>query len=254
MSYKKLKNFQEIFNREDFSYISNENNIKNIESWVLSIPTMDDSEVNELTRKLKYYLRSLESFYFWTKNTIPEIQEGIMKSRKELLRITELIKEPYERRSLIRWGSLKKFLKTFLHGLNKLLIGIRVMFDSDLVGNTTITNEQLSNYILDDKEGLGRKYEFNTQGNNAFVPILNSLDRKELIATEKLLERAPKNQVRVVHKWKDFGISRYPVRILIEPRRGRKDRVYFLFKVTTGHRAYEDLVRIPPEKLKFSAF
>lgn len=252
MSYKKLKNFQAILNREDFNYISNNYNIKELKILVLLIPTILESDIRPVNSKIKIYLRNLDSFYNWTRNSIPEIREGCLISRTELLRFIGLFEEELDRRKTVGYHQLKKFFKKFISGLNKLLIGIGIMFDPDIVGNTTVTREQLASYILDKKEGLGRKYEFNTLGKESFVNMLSALDNKELIATEKMLVNP---QIRKYHTggagfgdWRVLGESRDPVRILL-----KRKRVYFLFRVTSGHETYDRIARIPPTKFKFSS-
>src|SRR3989344_7651402 len=111
----------------------------------------------------------------------------------------------------VKQHTLKKFFKNFTHGLNRLLIGIRIMFDPDIVGNTSITREQLVNFILNKEEGLGRKYEFNTIGKNSFVSSIYNLNNKELIAAEKMLSN-PRIKVsrfgggRKI-EWKSLGES-----------------------------------------------
>ena len=253
MSYKRIKSFQGILNREDFNYISDEDNIEALKRILSRWSLIDEAEIKVIIAKINSYVRALDSFYRWTKSSIPEIREGCVKARTELLRIISLLEKNKERREKIKQQHLKKFFKNFLYGLSRILIGVKVMFDPDLVGSTTVTKEQIANYILDKEEGLGRRYRFNKLGPHNFVSTLSNLTMQEIIAVERLLKNPPRSQVRTANGWLDIGASRCPVRILIQPRKIGKSKAYFLFRKTvSGHRDYQQTMNnVNPEDVSF---
>ena len=253
MDYKNLKNFQTILNRKDFNYISDHKKIKEIEDIILyHISNPDDTKSIHI-RLLEEFLTNLTSFYDSIAGyNIPDIKKGYLLVIEELQRCIKLFSEPEFKRKSISRGYCKKFNKTFLYGLSKLLIGIRAAFDSDIISSTKISREQFISYILDNLEGLGKKFLFNKKGRHAFSNKISRLDMKELIVTSRLLVRPSGNQIRTFNGWRDFGLGHAPVRILSEHRGFRKNKIYFLYRLNE-HAEYEAQLRTSPDKVEFLA-
>ena len=253
MSYKKLRNFQSIINRKDFNYISDKKKIKDLEKIILySISNPDGNESNYI-KLLEEFLENLTSFYNSIEgHNIPDIKKGYLIVFEELKKCINLFSEPEFKRKSISRGYSKKFNKTFLHGLSKSLKGIRAAFDPDIISSTKIERGQVVRYILDDNEGLGKKFLFNKSGRHAFVNRVGNLNMQELIVTTRLLMRPSGNQIRWYNGWRDLGISGTQVRILSKHKILGKDKVYFLYKLNE-HLAYQTQLNISPDGCEFSA-
>lgn len=253
MGYKNLRNFQTILNRKDFSYISDHKKIKDVEEIILCRISNPDGIESIHIKFLEEFLENLTLFYdSITGHNILGIKRGYLIVFKELQRCIELFSEQEFKRKSISREYCKKFNKTFLYGLSKLLDGIRAAFDPDILSSTKIDREQFIRYILDKVEGLGKKFLFNKTGRHAFVNKISVLNMPELIVTSRLLVRPSGNQVRTFNGWRDLGLGHAPVRILSEHRCLRKDKIYFLYRLNE-HDTYAAQLRISPDKVAFSA-
>lgn len=255
MSYKKLKNFKEIINRADFNYISNEHNINRI-SEIISRLAVPDGKEDSYISLLGQFLGNLDSFYIWINGkAVPDIKEGHSFCREQLERgISILRMRDLNKRRSISKGYIKKFNKMFLYGMSRILEGLRIAFDPNIVSSTSIEKGQLANYILDKVEGLGRKYLFNTAGPDSFVSGLSGLTKEEVVVTQRLLSTLPNSQVRRERGWIDVGIKNSPVRILIKPSTFGNDQVCFLFRNNDrGKARYRAKLDVPPKKAQFEA-
>lgn len=252
MSYKNLKNFQVIFNREDFNYISDHKKIKEIEEIIFCILNPDNRESIHI-KSLEEFLENLTTFYNSVAgHNIPNIKRGYLIVFEELQKCIKLFSEPELKRRSISRGYCKKFNKNFLYGLSKLLDGIRAAFDSDIISSTEINRNQYIRYILDNVEGLSKYFLFNKAGRHAFSNKIGGLNKQELIVTARLLIRPPSNQVRTFNGWRDLGLGHTPVRILSVHSSFGKSKVYFLYRLNE-HDAYEAQLKKSPEKEVFSA-
>lgn len=230
MTYKNLKNFQKIFSRADFNYVSEHVNIYEISELILLHASYPDGKEQDYIFKLESFLNNMASFINWINGKkIKNIENGYHFSEQILSQVLRILKQPDFKRTAISGAYLKKFNKVFLYGLSAILKGIRTAFNPDVVSSTRINEDQLRRYILDKIEGLGKKYLFNTTGRDAFVNKIGSLNRYQLIIVERLLFTLPSSQLRKYNNWLDLGLGNTPVRILIRPRSLRKDEVYFLF-------------------------
>jgi hypothetical protein len=254
MSYINLKNFSGIFNREDFNYICNHTNINRLdEIFLYHIRVLDRNEWVYI-ELLERFLKNLDSFHNWIRGNIPGIEEGYAISRAELMRSIRLLKLPEHKRISVSRGYIKKFNKSFLYGLSKLLEGIRLALDPSVISTTSIDKSQLVRYFLDKKEGLGNKFLFNDQGKHAAANKLESLNRNELIETMKLLLK--QSRVRTTRNgWIDLGSGNMPIRVLLVKHKllgifGR-DIVGFVFKVKE-HREYGEMLNTPSKRMSFS--
>lgn len=253
MGYKNLRNFQTILNREDFNYISGHKKIKEVGEIILYHISNPDDRESIYIKLLEEFLENLISFYeSIAGHNIPDIKRGYLIVIEELQRCIKLFSEPEFKRKSISRGYCKKFNKTFLYGLSKLLIGIRAAFDPDIISSTKISREQFIRYILDNVEGLGKKFLFNKKGSHAFENKISILNMRELIVTSRLLVRPSGNQIRTFNGWRDLGLGHAPVRILSEHRGFRKDKIYFLYRLNE-HAEYEAQLRTSPDKVAFSA-
>lgn len=253
MSYKNLKNFQTILNCKYFNYISDHKKIKEVEEIILYYISNPDGREAIHINILKEFLENLISFYnSIAGHIIPDIKSGCLIVLEELQRCIKLFSEQEFKRKSISRGYCKKFNKTFLYGLSKLLNGIRTAFDPDIISSTKIEREQFVRYILNKVEGLGKKFLFNNAGRHAFANKIGTLNMQELIVTSRLLIRPSGNQVRTFNGWRDLGLGHAPVRILSDHRVLRKDKIYFLYRLNE-HVAYEAQLRTSPDKVVFSA-
>ena len=254
MAYKNLKNFKHIFGRGDFNYIGDLGHIGVITEILLYHLAVPDGKESTYIGLLEEYVKNLDSFCIWVKGSIiPYIQEGYIISKRELARAISILKSPENKRTSISGGYLRKFKKSFLYGLSRLLEGIRLAFDPSLIPATNIDRGQLVRYFFDKKEGLGNRFLFNKQGNQSVANKLNSLNRDELIKTIKLLLK--QSQVRTTRNgWIDLGSKATPIRILLIKHKllgfGR-DIVCFIFRLAE-HRDYDEQLNVPPQKVRFS--
>jgi hypothetical protein len=249
MSYKNLINFQTIFNREDFNYISNIKKIEEVERIILfTISNPDEKELIYI-KILKQFLENLESFYnSILAHNIPDIKKSNKIIFEELHKCINLFSESKFKRKSISRGYIKKFNKTFLFGLSKLLDGIKIVFDPDVISSTKIDRKQFVRFILNNSVGLGKKFIFNKAGKHSFTNKINILNMQELIVTARLLTRPSKNQIRTFNGWRDLGLNKSPIRILLEHKRVRKDNVFFLYRLNE-HNEYGNQLRTPPNKI-----
>lgn len=249
MSYKNLKNFCHIFERDDFSYISDLgqiNSITKILVYHLAVPDGREATHIEL---LQNFLINFDSFYMWLNATkIPNVVDGYTVCKDELARSIGILKLSNVERVVISKGYRKKFKKLFLHGLSKLLNGIRSAFDPSVISTTNINKDQLLRYFLDRNEGLRNKFLFNTAGKYNAVDKLQSLNKKELIeATRLLLNQRPIKIIR--NGWIYLGSGGMPLRILLIRHKEygffRRDIVGFIFKLAEHHNYDMQLNRSP---------
>ena len=252
MAYKALRNFQQIFGRGDFNYVSGSAHIDEISEIILiKLPNPDGNEESHIA-KIGLFIRNLNSFFGWlNKKFINEVNEGNNITQQILLQVTGLLKQPIEKRTAISGGYLRKFNKTFLYGLSRIMAGIKIAFRPDVVSATNIDANQLRRFILDKIEGLGNRYEFNKMGNNSVPEKLNKMGIQELIVAERLLLNPGKART-TRNGWIDFGQGKQIVRILVRPRALYKDQVCFLCRVS-DHDDYEGRLDIPAKKFEFSA-
>lgn len=252
MGYKDLIHFKLIFGREDFNFISDPKKIEGAGYIILNISNLYREESNRLIL-LETFLTNLTSFYeSVVGNNIPDINNGYSIIFEELQKCMKLYHEPELNRRSISRGYCKKMNKIFLYGLSNLLNGIRAAFDPDIISSTNIDKAQFVRYVLDNVEGLGKDFLFNTRGQHAFVNKINNLNMQELIVTARLLSRPSRNQIRTFNGWRDLGVGHAPIRILSQRKRFRKDRVYFLYR-TNEHNPYEAQLQTPPDRVAFSA-
>jgi len=251
MSYRNLRNFQNIFNRADFNYISDNKNINDISNIILHRISVPDGRESAHVRLLEKFLKNLDSFYKSISGNNPNFNKGYSVIQRELTRCINLFSERESERRSISRGYCKKFSKTFLHGLSKLLDGIRAAFDPDIISKTNIDRDQFVRYILNNVEGLRKRFLFNKRGRHAFVNKIPLLNIQELIVTERLLLRPSAGQIRIFHDWKDLGLGHAPIRLLVKPGRLGKKKVYFLYKANE-HNAYENQLATPPSEVAFS--
>ncbi|MEK6892398.1 MAG: hypothetical protein AABX25_04385 [Nanoarchaeota archaeon] len=252
MTYKELKNFQEIFGRKDFSFISEPVNIGEISEIILTKLANPDGNDEYYISKLNLFMNNSSSFFNWLGGAvIDEIKEGYTAIQQILSQIIGLFKQPPDKLAAIGRGYFRKFNKTFLYGLSRIMKGIRTVFNPELVSATNIDRNQLERFIIDKREGLGDRYVFNTTGNHAFIRKLKLLNKAELIVAERLLLN-PQKARRTRNGWIDFGEKRAPVRILVKPRTLLKDEVYFLFRISE-HKDYDQRLNSIPGRFEFSA-
>ncbi len=244
--YKKLENFQTIFVRDDFNYVSDNKNIENVQKIILyDISNPNGQEPIDIAL-LEKFLSNLTAFYNWIrikKNILKDIPNGYGVIREELQRCIRLFSEPKFKRISISKREYNKFNKNFLYGLSKLLSGIREAFDPNNIGYTNIDRESLVRHLFNNVEGLGRRFLFNKKGAHAFANKIWDFTMDELKVISRLLIR-PGNNVRTINKWRDLGGGEGPVRILCEG-----NKVYFLYHANE-HPIYEKQLETSPDEAK----
>ncbi len=252
MSYKKLKNFRNIINRDDFNYISNLDTIERVSNLIRYLNTLPDRE-QVYNNVLRVYAQNLNSFCEWIGGDIDEIIVCNQLCNQELSRSMDIYAEEEEKRNAISNGMTRKFEKKFLLGLSSLLKGVKEAFRPNINGATNITQKQLVNYFFDEIEGLGKNFEYHTEGKFAFAKRLFDLNKVELIYTMKLLTERPETHIRQSKSgWVVLGASRVPIRILLKKKNDNK--VYFLFKNTQGEKTkYGRTLDISPDTVQFKA-
>ncbi len=255
MSYKKLANYISIISRDDFEYIADSRNIKYIIHIVSNVTSSPDrNDINYLAA-LDEYLTHFTNFYNWINNErIPDLNESMSLCKEVFDHVRRLIHLPDAKRQAIPTSYKRRLKKTFYYSLSRLLSGIRLSFHPDLISSTRISDEQLVRYFYDPKEGLGKKYHFNRNGQHSFANKVARLSRKELIATERLLVQLPANLIRRFNGWIDLGANNSQVRILLMPSTLGKDGVCFLYRTTdTDKRPYIAQLNTPPSRVDFDA-
>jgi len=249
MSYKKLKNFQPIFDRPDFSYISDLTKIEEIANIILFYISNPDGKEASYIKLIEEFIKNLTSFYDSIAGyNVPNIKKGYLIVLDELQRCIRLFSGSESERRDISKRYLKKFTKTFLYGLSKLYDGIKAAFDPDIISSTKIDRNQFVRYILNSVEGLGKKFLFNGTGRHAFLNKINLLNMQELIATSRLLTKPSTNQIRMVNGWIDLGLGHTPVRILAKRKYFGKQRICFLYRLNE-HNDYEAQLQISPDQV-----
>lgn len=253
MTYETLKNFQHIFQREDYAHISNEEKIKQVSAILLTYIPNPDGKETTYKEILKLYLENITSFLTWLQiKNIPDLEEGYKIISDEIRRAINLLDYPDIKRRSISRGYCKKFNEIFLYGIKKLEPGVKLVFHPNIVGSTNVEKNQLMRYIFNTTEGLGSKFLFNRIGNHSFANKITRLSRQELVVALRLLVMPGSNQIRTYNGWTDRGISQTPVRILTVSESVGKTKVYFLYKINE-HPQYQAQLLVPPDKVAFAA-
>ncbi len=253
MTYETLKNFQHIFQREDYTHISNEENIKQVSAILLTHISNPDGKEMTYKEILRLYLENVASFLTWLQiKNIPDLEEGYKIISGEIRRAINLFDYPEIKRRSISRGYCKKFNEIFLYGIKKFEPGVKLVFHPTIIGSTKVEKNQLIRYIFDTTEGLGGRFLFNNVGNYSFANKITELSRQELVVALRLLVTPASSQIRTHNGWIDRGISQTPVRILTVLESSRKIRVYFLYKINE-HSQYQAQLLVSPEKVAFAA-
>jgi len=253
MKYKKLINFNIILNREDFTFISNKDTIKNISQIVQHCINFPDGEEQNHIKYITYYLNNLTSFCSWIGDN-PEIKKGYLICQLELERTIGLLDEAPDKREAISRGNIRTFKNNFLDGLNLIYESIKDIFNHPKDLNlTSITREQILKFFFDKKEGLGSRFSYNKVGRFAIANKLSDLNKEELIFTEKLLVERPEAQVRTSNiGWITYGSGRSLIRIVT--KRKEQNNLYFLFKNTDAEKDdYTRHLGLQPNNVEFKA-
>lgn len=228
MSYKTLTKFQRIIGRKDFDFISESSNISLIINLIRQLSTGSISPSKQ--KFLTTYKDSLVSFYdSFQRNNIPDLRNGFSVCISIIERVLSLVQKQPSQLKFISRGILRKEGRKFLYGLNRIASGLRIAFDPQIIRKMVITREQLAMYILDEVEGLGKKYLFNLKGNYSPLQRINSLSREELLDVIRVLKDST-NIRKLKNGWTDYGKgSNISVRLLGVQRKFGKSKIYFLF-------------------------
>src|SRR3990172_7814252 len=117
MSYKDLKNFQQILNKSEFNYISDLSNIMAVSDVIKNkIRNPDGNELVYLETVGKF-LRNLGSFYDAVGGEgIPDLKKGHKTCEQELSRSISFLRSSPEKRRSIGKSYIRKLNKSFLYG------------------------------------------------------------------------------------------------------------------------------------------
>lgn len=245
-SFTDLENFQNIFEREDYNYISNNKNIAEVSYIIRNIRYIEHSNI----KKLIIYLNQLESFYDWIGyQSIKPLEDVYYPLRDLLIRVIDIIKD--NKKEIVSSGYLRKIKKNFEYSLINFLRTIRIVFATpEYITVSNITSLQLRKFILDKVEGVGSLYSYNKMGVYSFVNTIARLNKIELAVTIRLLLRPSANQIRKINGWTDLGIKGTAVRILLKREFLGKDKIYFLYRLS-DHDEYDKQYIIHPKKVLF---
>jgi hypothetical protein len=226
MQYKDLILFKDIINRNDFTYISETNQINTVIS-VIRLFNTEFTGSRVIDKTFRKYIDSLTSFYFSIKGEmVPDIRIGYSICTSELERLINL--RPNSDRLSIGRGRLRKMVGTFLSGLNKFTNGLYVLFEPRFIGLSKVTVGQVARFILDKEIGLGKKYIFNSYGGNSPANKFKVLTKKEIVGVVRVLSN--KSEIRTLKNgWTCYGSGRTTVRLLGQKRKFARDRIYYVF-------------------------
>ncbi len=249
MKYKKLHNFKDIINRRDFDYVSDLDNIKRIEE-IIDFGILNPSANDKICiQVLRDFYSNIETFNNSINGqNIELLRKGYYQIKTEIENALNIfVKVRPEDRRIIGRRTIHKIKKRFLLGLSFYYKGLVNSFESSYKGLWSYSREQLSNFILNKKAGLGKIYNFKRIGkHSAYNKIINTLNRDELIIAIKLLQG--KSQTRTPNKWIDLGERGTIIRILKV-----SNNIYFVYRTSSEHRDYERQLNIPPKKVSFVA-
>ncbi|MFW6024907.1 MAG: hypothetical protein ACOCRX_01050 [Candidatus Woesearchaeota archaeon] len=252
MSYKKLKNYRDVINRDDFSFISNQKRIVNISELI-------QYEIRNPIGKEKLFRSTFDNY----KSNYSSFVNGFAKKIPDLFKSEKYITEIFNniiaildldisKREKVSGNYYTKFNKLFFRSLNLLYQGIKASFDPEIVSETNITKSQLIRFFLNKNEGIRKDYSFNTIGKHSFMNKITTLNKNELIVVERYLMKPSELNLRKFNGWYDFGKEKSPIRILSTKHTLRRNKLYYLFKVSE-HDEYQRYLRIPPKKSKFKS-
>ncbi len=232
----RLAMFRSILSRQDFDFISDENQIN-------AIIEAFRFEVNPGI--IRSYRECLETFYGWVSyHEIPDIEIGYRRCQWSLGMAMVVSGQPVS-------AYRRKIAKRFLHGLSRIGNGLKVMFDPDILSFTSITKEQLIRFILDKEIGPGGMYLYNTEGKDSFVNKLRKLSLQELAVLNRLLlwPGLMHRRKTAKHGWDEIGRRSDQVRIIAGHG---SNKLYYLFSVK-DHGAFERALGTAPERAAFRA-
>ena len=256
MSYKSLKNFQDVFRNDYFTYISDHRIMRTvsdiISTKVAPLGTdLDPKSKEECKIFLETFLHNLDGFYgtFFGQGKNSSLDNGRYVIHKTLELCIKLLSKPTSTK--IGRNYPRKWNKTFLSGLSKLSSGIEQSFDLDVIGRTKIVQDRsiLIRYILEKNVGLGQKFEFNKATEYSFANMINRFTLQQLLATLKFLV-VNNPGTKKGTEWLVLGKRNDPVRIVYARRHFARDRVYHLFRAM-DHRVYDKVLWVPPDKTAF---
>ncbi len=256
MNLRILLPYNRIFDRADFTFISDPNTIKKLLKLIEKIrsPISKEEEIAYLP-PFTNFIRCLDSFFNWISCTsITELSEGYTLIRNQLALCVIFLGDEMKRNHASS-GKIPSMRKKLVYGLKIFSRGIAICFCYWNFPKTAIDNSIVVRFILDPSVGFGRRYKFNVAGNFAFATHIKSFDRDSLVKTCYLLEERPESQTRLSKGWTDMGVRKNPIRLLLVSRNIRKDLVYFAFlaRYPAEHEYYCQKLREGPEKCIFEA-
>jgi len=214
MKYKNIILFEPIIDRPDFTYICK--NLTNIIAQFKSTATYGTVET--------IYIAHLRSLAGWMKNNPDAVTA---------------IKFCIEYIEKLQYGEVsnhyaRTWKRKFLYHVNQLRKAISKSFRREDNGHERIefTNQQILNWILDEKIGLGSKYDMQPR----FITDINN--KKKFASQYKLMwERLTENPPRRYRKAKDnktrgFGQGKDEFRILGKQKLFGKISLYAVFTLT----------------------
>jgi len=165
MSWEKLRNFDHIIDRKDFSYVVSEKHTDAVKLSMQNIATHADEGINAIVEFLEEYYAEYCRFLEWLHGHGVHDFDMAKRLGRRIQEVIGPLKS--ERRESIPVRKCKALWKDYCFAMNRLLAYLRGVFLPDTRSNNKpLTKEQLATYILDDREGLGRMNTFNTVGSS----------------------------------------------------------------------------------------
>lgn len=244
VKYDLLNAFSVIFERSDFTFISLRPNVDRVVK-ILNYDLYSEGDVSELIDFLRIYLHSLESFHSWINapREAVDLISSLTQARSVVEQAIRLLSLDASMRVKIPRNQGKRMADDFIYSLSKLVAGLKLAFDPDIIIATAITRDQFARYFLNRVVGLARNFAFNSIGRHSSANKIAELDKRQLSVTERLLLREH-GQERTFGGWRDYGERGTAVRILAKGVVSGRSRVYFIYRVNE-HPAYQDQLNNP---------
>lgn len=232
MGAESLSNFKDIFERDDFSYVCDKMSV--VCDLIIKVKYPDVGDRKDLLSVGKKYVECLNSFAEWINPVrVPSIIESCKGAVATINWAISMHSQPDEKKSAISRGYINQMKRRFSSFLSSLLIGIRAIFDPDIISESNITQRQIAKYILHKKEGYGRFYLFNKAGGYyAFAKHIfdNEFDRHHAIeAFWNLKQKREYKRNGKLIVWGDGD-----VRIHLSTHTFGKTRIYSVYRANNG--------------------
>lgn len=226
-SYRRLSQFQPIFDNNSFTYISSIQSIRRMTQLIRSLKHTIPPGGRDFSREYLLNFQKFTSEINYEK--ISPLKEGVNLCLNTLRFISEILNQGREQQ--LPAGRLRVMEKEYLYSLGKIFSGLQFAFRAEIRAFSP-RKEVAIRYFFDKNEGVGRTYEFNKIGSNSPDKILPSLSVENIYLVIYLLESRLNS--KIIRSWTVFGTTSIPIRIVAAERLIGKKRVYAIFRAE-GH-------------------